>query len=163
MRTTLSLTARWRMAGMVGVAAFATSACELLVDFDRSLIPQEGGIEDATFVEAGEEGEEMVDAGPFDATVGEDVATGSDATGDGAADATLDAPADALPNAAADSPAPDSSSAEAAVEAGADVSTDSAGQTGSDATIDAVAESGGGVGTGEDAEGQDAEGEGGDD
>lgn len=122
MRTTVSVRGRWRMAALVCAAAVATPACELLVQFDRSKIPQEGGVE----ADAGEALDGSSDAGLADATSG-------DATVDGSSDGALDS---SLPDSSpADVVAADSTSdgaADAAEDSGDAQAADASGSDGAD-------------------------------
>ena len=98
-------TKRSRKWGLIAAAAacvtvVASSGCELLVDFDRSKIPQEGGLEDVTLGDAPEGETSTADAGsdsgmdgtmPTDAA-GDSVTTGDSPTSDGPS--TTDSPSD---------------------------------------------------------------------
>lgn len=138
MRTTLSLSGRWWTAGLLCAVAWATPACELLVDFDRSKIPQgDGGPEDATSEgspESGEAADASSEATLTDATVGNDGTVGT-AMGDGASDA------------APDSTTSDSSVASDAGPSSADAAADAVVESG----IDAASDAGGNGGAGDDA------------
>lgn len=96
-------TKRFNRDCLCGVTAFLAltlaPGCELLVDFDRSLIPNDGGTEEASV--AGEGGA-LQDGGFGDATTDADAAsadagdaTVGDAAADGSEEASADASADA--------------------------------------------------------------------
>jgi hypothetical protein len=118
MRTKRSI--KWGLvaAAVAFAAVAATPGCELLVNFDRSKIPQEGGDFDATTPE--------VDGTSPESSTAED-----SAFGDGAADAPSEgSTTDALPEAAAEA------GAEAGVEAGTEAGVEGGGDSGPDAPVD---------------------------
>jgi hypothetical protein len=108
---------KWGWVAACAAAACVAAAmpgCELLVDFDRSKIPDEGGLADATTP-----GEES--ASPESSA--EDTSTGDagDAgAGDGATDAPADGPSDSALESATDA------ADDGATEAGDDGATDAA-------------------------------------
>lgn len=124
---------RWSGAGVLGalLALAATPGCELLVSFDRSKIPEDGG---ETTLDSGEDGS-------MDSTVGDapsESSTQTEAspdstTNDGGAEA--DAPAADAPHETSAPDAPVDSPADTFV-ASADTGVDSPVDTGVDAPVD---------------------------
>jgi hypothetical protein len=154
----------WRIVAVASVVSF-TTGCELLVDFDRSLI--DGGSEDSGTDATGP----MTDAGDATApdsspTDAAPVDSGPDATnvdasqdaGEDAQDAAPDAPPDAQADAATDGgDAGEDAAADAGADAAADAGEDAASDAAADAAVDAATDAGEDAGTdaGDDA-GQDA-------
>jgi hypothetical protein len=91
------------------VAVAAMPGCELLVDFDRSKIPVEGGDFDGTTAE----GDTSIES-----SIPEDAGSG-DGAAEGSADAPADAPFEADVEAGSEAAAPDAGS-DAPVETGMD-------------------------------------------
>jgi len=93
---------KWRMLAVAAACAGVAGAagCELLVDFDRSKIPQEGGVEgDATVgdgsqgdVQSEEDGTLSDSPVTMDAAADSPAESSSDGAMEGGRDATLDSP-----------------------------------------------------------------------